>query len=176
MGYPPPGPSPMGYPPPSVAPPPPSVEPPPPSVEPPPPSGAPPPALECCSTWCPSNKDLSTEYCDFCCDNNFPASCDCDRGAYEGDDLCDTSGSCLNSPPPPPPPSLPPSTPSSAGDDPTFIGADGLPYEVRGGLRAGVCEVAERADASSRAGRARVASRRRGLRPKPWPRRVFRLD
>ena len=53
--------------------------------------------------------------------------------------------------------------------------ADAL-SRVRGGLRAGVCEVAERADASSRAGRARVASRRRGLRPKPWPRRVFRLD
>ena len=26
----------------------------------------------------------------------------------------------------------PPSSPSSAGDDPTFVGADGLPYEVRG--------------------------------------------
>ena len=26
----------------------------------------------------------------------------------------------------------PPSPPSSAGDDPTFVGADGLPYEVRG--------------------------------------------
>jgi len=35
-------------------------------------------------------------------------------------------------PSPPPPPLSPPSSPSSAGDDPTFVGADGLPYEVRG--------------------------------------------
>jgi len=35
-------------------------------------------------------------------------------------------------PPSPSPPPPPPSAPSSAGDDPTFVGADGLPYEVRG--------------------------------------------
>ena len=58
-------------------------------------------AFECCSTWCPANKDDSTEYCDFCCDNNFPAACDCDRGGYSGDALCDTSSPCYNPPSPP---------------------------------------------------------------------------
>jgi len=39
----------------------------------------------------------------------------------------------LPAPPSPPPPSPPqPSSPVSAGDDPTFVGADAIPYEVRG--------------------------------------------